>query len=199
MDKRGFIKSLCAGAAALALGGYSKLRTKAYLARVRQGKDVLQRPPAARPEPEFLQRCIRCYQCAEVCPNHAIQVVQGSGDPATEGTPFIKPRKKACIACMRCTQVCPTGALKRVPSNDGPTIQANVKMGTAVVDKDICNSYNGFVCGICVNACPFKGDALRAEIWERPVVNAQSCIGCGLCEHICIHYPQAIRVKPKRV
>jgi len=124
--------------------------------------------------------------------------VQGSGDPANEGTPFIKPRKKACIACMRCTQVCPTGALECVPTNDGPTIQANVKMGTAVVDKDICNSYNGFVCGICVNACPFKGDALRAEIWERPVVNAKSCIGCGLCEHICIHYPQAIRVKPKR-
>ena len=142
MTKRDFLKGIGAGASALALGLYSRARAAAHLARVRREERVLHRPPAALPEPEFLERCVRCYQCAEACPNHAIQIVQGSGDPANEGTPFIKPRKKACIVCMRCTQVCPTGALKRVPDNDGPTIQAHVKMGVAKVDQDICNSYN---------------------------------------------------------
>ena len=36
---------------------------------------------------------------------------------------------------------------------------------------------------------------------ERPAltgtVDADVCIGCGLCERSCVRYPQAIRVRPR--
>ncbi len=32
------------------------------------------RPPGALPEKEFLQRCIRCAKCAQVCPTTAIRM-----------------------------------------------------------------------------------------------------------------------------
>ena len=44
---------------------------------------------------------------------------------------------------------------------------------------------------------PLQGKALRVELFERPVVNLDHCVGCGLCEQACIHLPQAIRVIPR--
>ena len=49
----------------------------------------------------------------------------------------------------------------------------------------------------CASACPLEGTALSRGMWERPEVNAEACLGCGLCERSCIRYPQAIRVKPE--
>jgi Pyruvate/2-oxoacid:ferredoxin oxidoreductase delta subunit len=37
---------------------------------------------------------------------------------------------------------------------------------------------------------------MRITLFERPVVNKDLCIGCGLCEQSCIHLPQAIRIVP---
>ena len=69
-------------------------------------------------------------------------------------------------------------------------------MGIAEVDPNICYSFNGASCGACVRACPFQGVALRAGLWEKPIIDPDKCVGCGLCERSCVHYPQAIRVVP---
>jgi len=167
------------------------------------------RPPGALLEEAFLATCIRCGRCADACPNRCIvgfteeagfelSVKPGAGQ---RNTPVIFPRKQACILCngapgedLLCTAACPTGALQKM-KKDPDSVQASVKMGTAEVDTTLCYSFNGASCGACVRACPFEGTALRAGLWEKPLVDPDACIGCGLCERACVHYPQAIRVR----
>ncbi len=176
-------------------------------------RTVCLRPPGALPEEEFLARCIRCGRCIDACPNRCLVsfseeagkdlcLLPGPGQP---GTPVIFPRRQACILCngtrgdsLLCTAACPTGALRETRRNID-TIRREVRMGTAELDKNLCYSFNGASCGACVRACPLEGHALKAGMWEKPIIDQKNCVGCGLCERACIRYPQAIRVKPREV
>lgn len=168
------------------------------------------RPPGAISEEEFLATCIRCGRCGDACPNQCIQpfteevakthaVEPGA---AQRNTPVIFPRQQACMLCnevdsdhLLCTEACPTGALQKTRKTV-EDIFADVHMGTAVVDKQLCYSFNGASCGICVRACPFEGKALTAGMWEKPLIDESYCVGCGLCERACVRFPQAIRIVP---
>lgn len=201
MKRREFI--LNAGAAAAALAGAAALSRPAAAAAVPV------RPPGAAEEREFLSLCIRCGRCADACPNQAIQaftkdsgarfsMVPGRGE---EGTPVVFPRLQACSLCqgdsgefLRCGEACPTGALKPLLKGAGD-LQASVRMGTAVVDENLCFSYTNATCGVCIRACPFQGKALKAGSRERPIVDPAFCVGCGLCERVCVRFPQAIRIR----
>lgn len=161
------------------------------------------RPPGALPEAEFMARCIRCMRCVEACPNNAIITLDDSFGRHRRHTPAIKARRQACMLCnriqgdyLKCTEACPSGALQPI-RNDPDEIRQKVSMGTAQIDLHLCHSYNNWTCGACASACPLEGIALWRGMWERPEVNPEACIGCGLCERACIRYPQAIRVKPE--
>jgi ferredoxin-type protein NapG len=152
------------------------------------------RPPGALEPEEFQKKCIRCGLCGEVCPNQCISFFDlGSGPNA--GTPHIVPRRQGCMLCMKCNHVCPSGALQPI-GEDLPSIREHVRMGVATLDTNLCYSYNNRICGICYRACPLQGEALKIGPWERPILDQSKCIGCGLCERICYHYPQAIRIHP---
>ena len=153
------------------------------------------RPPGALGEAEFAAACIRCFQCGSVCPNQCIRFHTLADGPNRSFTPYIRPREQACILCMRCTQACPTDALAPIAATP-QAIAAKVRMGTAVVDENMCYSYAGRICGVCFYACPFPGTALSLKAGARPVVSEAACVGCGNCERACIHLPQAIRVTP---
>ena len=81
---------------------------------------------------------------------------------------------------------------------DPDVIMASVKMGVARLNRDMCYSWAepARTCGVCYRACPFPGQAMSIGLYERPIVHADKCIGCGLCEQSCIHLPQAIAVVP---
>ena len=151
------------------------------------------RPPGAVAEADFASRCVRCHKCAEDCSNRCIRLVGAEGPAEARGTPYIVPREKGCTLCMRCNQGCPSGALEPVDP-DGERIWEQVAMGKAAIDTNICHSHNGYVCGVCIRACPLQGLALAADLWEVPVLDPEYCVGCGLCEQACFHMPQAIRV-----
>ena len=155
------------------------------------------RPPGAVAESDFLARCIRCFQCGDVCPNGTLSFRGLERGLVELGTPYMEPRRRGCIGCMKCTQVCPTGALQ--PQDPDPeTMPGRVKMGVARLNKGMCYSYAepARTCGVCYRACPFPGEAMSIGMFERPTVHPDACIGCGLCEQACIHVPQAVRILP---
>ncbi|MFQ5648855.1 MAG: 4Fe-4S dicluster domain-containing protein [bacterium] len=152
------------------------------------------RPPGALAENDFLRKCIRCGLCGEVCPNQCIRFFSiGSGQ--NSGSPYIVPREQGCILCMKCNNVCPSGALQPL-ADDLASIRQHVTMGVAVLDTNLCYSYNDRVCGVCYRACPLQDEALKIGLWETPILVQENCVGCGLCERICYHYPQAIKIIP---
>ncbi len=150
------------------------------------------RPPGMMHELMLVDACIRCGKCVEACPADAIHPLPGGFGDKAEGTPFIDARKRPCVLCtgLQCTHVCPSGALLPVYVNN------DVTMGTAVLDELRCVAHHGQACDVCFKACPVPG-AIVIDTLGRVTVEAATCVGCGLCEHVCPTEPTSIRVVPR--
>lgn len=161
----------------------------------KRAPDRLIRPPGALPEPEFLQRCVKCGECMKVCPTNGLQPARGEAGPEGIWTPVLVPPIGYCeFYCSLCSQVCPTGAIKEL------TIEEKVKVviGTAWVIKSRCIPYVlGSPCIVCEEHCPTSPKAIKLVRTEvklpdgttqtplAPVVDLDLCIGCGICENKC--------------
>jgi ferredoxin-type protein NapG len=145
------------------------------------------RPPGAIDEAAFLLTCERCRKCGDACPVDAIKYVGPAGGTAM-GTPFISVMEQACELCLECTRVCPSGALEPL------TDPLQVKMGKAVIDHTTCWAYQGQVCDICYQRCPFPDVAIKME-GRKPVI-LDACVGCGLCAYACVNTPASIKIEP---
>ena len=208
LERRRFL-SLAAAATAVASGGGAAAAIRGHGARLEEpGAFLPVRPPGSAPEQEFLQMCIRCGECFKACPNNVLQS-QGF-EQGVEGlwTPRVVADWAGCeSSCNACGQVCPTGAIRPLPLEE----KKAARMGLAIVDETACLPYaDREACQLCVDECVAAGyDAIEfTQVHTRmdengaplegtgfvaPVVLAEKCVGCGLCQTRC----HGINVKEK--
>ena len=148
------------------------------------------RPPGALPEQQFRDTCSRCGECVRVCPAECIRIDQSG--LRGNGAPFIDVDSAACVMCdgLLCMHNCPTGALV-------PTPLADVDMGTAVWNPQLCVRTNGSgqSCTACVDACPV-GEVAIQFVANAVKVLPDGCTGCGMCQNRCPTVPKSIVVRP---
>ncbi len=155
------------------------------------------RPPGALPEPDFLDRCVRCQECVKICSTTGACLQPGFLQSGWEGlwTPMVDARHGYCeYNCNLCGKVCPTGAIHPLELEQ----KQQMRMGTAYFDKSRCIPwYRGEDCLVCEEHCPLPDKAIKFDIREArrldgtiamvkfPYVDEKLCIGCGICVTKC--------------
>lgn len=201
LGRRGFL-SLAAGSGAAIAGAVGvTAATKSFGANL-TGDDALLpvRPPGSVPEREFLQMCIRCGECFKACPNNVLQSL--GFEQGLEGlwTPAVKANWAGCeSSCNACGQVCPTGAIRALPLEEKKV----ARMGLAIINQQTCLPIAGrAACQLCVDECINAGynaiefirvgtqvdefgQPLEDSGFLAPQVQAEKCVGCGLCQTRC--------------
>ena len=168
---------------------------KGVTALAKNPDPLLIRPPGALREKDFLQRCVRCAECIQVCLGNALQpsLFQGGFDGMF--SPILVARTGYCeFNCTLCGQVCPTGAIQQLTMEE----KHQLKIGHAWFDKNICLPYaKGVPCMVCEEHCPTPNKAIRFKevtmvgdkeqniTVRQPYVVDELCIGCGICETKC--------------
>lgn len=211
LTKRGFLATMGATVAALPF-----LRTNVPRRRQKDRMTVL-RPPGARPEDDFLARCVRCGECMRVCPTRALQPTAFEAGIEGLWTPRLVPRIGYCVYnCTLCGQVCPSQAIRQLDLDEKHTLA----LGKAKFNRSRCIPWVGHArfreglaewqdanCGTCEEACPVPGKAIRYNRFvgkvgdkeihlDRPYVVEELCVGCGFCENVCpVAGEAAIRVE----
>lgn len=197
LGRRGFISWLAGGTAAVAGGVGLSALAKGW---GHEGKPLPVRPPGSVPEQEFLQMCIRCGECFKACPNHVLQPM--GFDQGLEGlwTPEVVADWAGCeSSCNACGQVCPTGAIRALPLEE----KKSTRMGLAIVNEKTCLPIAGREdCQLCVDECHAagyhaidfiqtgtqvddNGQPIDGTGFQSPIVDAEKCVGCGLCQTRC--------------
>ena len=195
-SRRSFCVGLGGGAAGALL--YRGLRARSGEAgkQVSEGQAAaVLRPPGARAGGQFLATCIRCSLCVDACPYDTLRS-EGPLDGLSSGSPYFNARENPCRLCpneeeLLCVAACPSAALEATKIEE-------IDIGVAEIDRSICLAYNGATCRACWHACPFPYEAIRYDTRLRPVVDADKCIGCGLCEHACLTEKPSIVIRARR-
>jgi NAD-dependent dihydropyrimidine dehydrogenase PreA subunit len=131
-------------------------------------------------------------------PNDVLQPM-GFKKQGLEGlwTPEVVANWAGCEpSCNICTQVCPTAAIRPIHLEE----KRHARIGLAEVNKQTCLPYAGKEA--CVDECASAGyhaiefERVHVEVDEdglpledsgyvAPVVLADKCVGCGLCQTRC--------------
>jgi len=184
--RRVFLGGIAGGlAAGLSLKADILHPTSAFLPMpYRQARLI--RPPGALPEPEFLSRCVRCGECMRACLTNTLQPDWYRAGLEGLWAPHMSLRHASCEqTCNVCGQLCPTQAIRPL----GLKEKQYAKVGTAVIDRDRCLPWSqNHRCLICDEQCPYNAIVFTHDADHKvglPVVNADSCNGCGQCEDKC--------------
>lgn len=201
IGRRGFLAA-AVGVMAGTLGGVGAAAgTKLFGANLNNNEGWRPiRPPGSVPEREFLQMCIRCGECFKACPNDVLQPLAFQQGLEGLWTPQVVPNWAGCeSSCNACTQVCPTGAIRAIDLAEKKVC----RIGLAIVNTTTCLPYAGReACQLCVDECnaagyqaleftrvgtemDSDGNPVEGSGYLAPVVLADKCVGCGLCQTRC--------------
>ena len=210
--RREVLKQIFKGAGYAAAGGL----VWGGMIKEADSNPLVLRPPGALEEDSFVKACIKCGLCVEACPYDTLKL-SSSKMGTVVGTPYFKAREIPCYMCtdIPCVPVCPTEALDEksltaIAEDNTKKLDVNKsRMGLAVVNKESCIAFWGIQCDACYRACPLLDEAITIEYdknertgkhaFLKPVVNAEICTGCGICEHACVTEIPAIKVLPINV
>ena len=128
--------------------------------------------------------CIGCTICAKKCP---VFCIDGEIKVIHDIDPGI------CIDCFVCASYCPVDCIHSADGSILGKVEAK-KRPIAVVAEENCTG-----CEWCVDVCPFDCLEMVPVTGEPSLANLQSqmgkiavdvrpkdCVGCKLCEEVCV-------------
>jgi len=114
--------------------------------------------------------CLGLGSCATVCPQDAIQVVDG----------VAMVNRKRCIGCGLCAKACPRGLIELVPVSKRVIVQCSNRDRGPLVKK-VCTA--GCIgCMLCTKQCEFDAIHVTGNLAQ---VNYDNCTQCGKCAQKC--------------
>lgn len=136
-----------------------------------QGQSVI-RPPWADLA-NFAAKCTACNQCVLACETQILQ--QGAN-----GYPEVNFSlgKKECSFCQACVKACEAGVFR--PTDEPPwTHKVAIQAG--------CLTKFSVECRSCEDSCEVRAIRFQRKVGgvAEPVVNLESCNGCGACLSAC--------------
>lgn len=161
--------------------------------------------------------CVVCDElaCMKVCPSGALKLVDRtqirmglavwdeatcSCDAGAANSIDVAPPDKGSLLKRAATAIRAATVRERMASqSEGqPTSEADA---TPSSDRETAAQYTPENCTICVDVCPYGGDAIRIEDGRVQVIDPRptgtGCTGCGVCQEQCPTRPKrAIRVLP---
>jgi ferredoxin len=149
------------------------------------GEKSIIRPPHSPDEEQFLDLCIRCQACVNICPTNALQPLMMQSGLYALWSPTLSPSIGECkVDCNKCSTVCPTQAIGHFDLQN----KYFRKIGTAVLFKDRCIPYaEGKPCGKCIPKCPTGaiGYTEQNNLKLPSQIDFLLCVGCGVCQNLC--------------
>ncbi len=195
--KRVFLSSLGISVVSVALLSFDWIKSKA--------RNFLLRPPGVMDETAFLSKCIRCGICIKGCPTQVLQPDFSQSGLEGAWTPILLARNGFCdYGCNLCGQNCPVQAIPPLSLEE----KRQAKIGHAYIDHNRCLAWGDHInCIVCEEMCPLPQKAISLDKGQftladgspveilLPVVDRETCIGCGSCENKCpVQGDAAIRV-----